>query len=533
MGWFFLECIRLNEAVLSTTRWVSLLIIFVVITAYSSRWLRKWVLLRTMPGPGTDWFPPWFLLSQYWKYGKDLWKRDATTVAQMAINHAARIYEGKTFKFYVGMSPFVILHTHEASEVLLTSKKNLKKPFVYSFFNPWLGSRNMLTSEGHVRKSKARLFKAAFTTAYLKFSIGIFNRNSKIFAENIEAIARNSQEKAVDCFEMVHLCVMDNATQAILGEDLELQKKNNQQYAHGYPTMTWLLVARFLRPWDWFDSLYSVTSDGKVWKDTIQKIEAVHLTAIKKRALALKSQLAGINKISEMGEDNAHVLHAADSYLMSNLNCPDYTMQEAVYDTVSTTFAATDSSTAAICWAIYLLGLNPDKQTKLQKELDDAFGQGVEHEYTSGDLEKLPYLDCCFKEATRLCPPFPIFGRELTEDLVIDGHTVPAGTTCMVNLYTLHTNKAVYTDPEMFIPERFLPENSAKIPPFAFLPFSGGVHPCLGQKFGYAQSRVVLATVFSKYSVESTLPLEELSLGFEVSLRAKEKLNVKFRRRNL
>ncbi|KAH9360314.1 hypothetical protein HPB48_007925 [Haemaphysalis longicornis] len=94
-------------------------------------------------------------------------------------------------------------------------------------------------------------------------------------------------------------------------------------------------------------------------------------------------------------------------------------------------------------------------------------------------------------------------------------------------------NKAVYTDPEMFIPERFLPENSAKIPPFAFLPFSGGVHPCLGQKFGYAQSRVVLATVFSKYSVESTLPLEELSLGFEVSLRAKEKLNVKFRRRNL
>lgn len=60
-------------------------------------------------------------------------------------------------------------------------------------------------------------------------------------------------------------------------------------------------------------------------------------------------------------------------------------------------FQASDTSTMAISWAIYLLGLHPHKQAKLQNELDGAFVPGVEHEYTSADLAKLPYLDASFK----------------------------------------------------------------------------------------------------------------------------------------
>jgi cytochrome P450 family 4 len=35
------------------------------------------------------------------------------------------------------------------------------------------------------------------------------------------------------------------------------------------------------------------------------------------------------------------------------------------------------------------------------------------------DLGRLKYLDMCWKEAMRLQPPIPMFGRKLTEDIVL------------------------------------------------------------------------------------------------------------------
>lgn len=510
----------------------SVFIILFAIAVFSGRWLRRWVLLRSIPGPGTDWLPPWFLLSLYWKHAKDMWSRDATTVVQLVINGAAKMYEGKTYKMYVGMTPFVILHTPEAVQVLLTSKKNLKRPFVYYFLDSWLGT-TLLTSEGDGWRRKARIIKAGFTTEHREMCMDVFNRNSKIFIESVEASARESQQTEKDCYEMAHSCVLDNASQAILGENLELQRGKNQHYRVGFHSMNWLLLARLARPWTWFLPLYYMTSDGKTWKDTAQKIKEVHMAAIEKRALPVKQQLADQDKIGKTGGDDTPFPHNVDIFLKEHFNNQSYTIQKVLEDTLGSTFAAVDTSAASISWTIYLLGLHFDKQAKLQRELDDAFGPGASHEYTSADLEKLPYLQACFQEALRLCPAIPAFGRELKEDLVIDGYTVPAGTTCIVNAYSLHRNKSLYPDPEKYLPERFIEKNVEEMHPFAFVSFSGRLRPCLGKRFAYAQAKVLIATVFSKYNVESSQPLEKLSLGYEVTLRAKEGLKVKFYKRNL
>lgn len=297
--------------------------------------------------------------------------------------------------------------------------------------------------------------------------------------------------------------------------------------------MNWLLLARLARPWTWFLPLYYMTSDGKTWKDTAQKIKEVHMAAIEKRALPVKQQLADQDKIGKTGGDDTPFPHNVDIFLKEHFNNQSYTIQKVLEDTLGSTFAAVDTSAASISWTIYLLGLHFDKQAKLQRELDDAFGPGASHEYTSADLEKLPYLQACFQEALRLCLGISVFGRELKEDLVIDGYTVPAGTTCIVNAYSLHRNKSMYPDPEKYLPERFIEKNVEEMHPFAFVSFSGGVRPCLGKRFAYAQAKVLIATVFSKYNVESSQPLEKLSLGYEVTLRAKEGLKVKFYKRNL
>ncbi|KAL1419817.1 hypothetical protein MTO96_004726 [Rhipicephalus appendiculatus] len=208
---------------------------------------------------------------------------------------------------------------------------------------------------------------------------------------------------------------------------------------------------------------------------------------------------------------------ALDVAIKKHISSPSsHTMDELEKDTTSVTFAAADSTSAAMSWTLYLLGLNPDKQAKLQKELDEAFGRDGQHKITTSDLKQLPYLECCIKASL----------------LEKHGYTVPAGTTCMINIHSLHRNKESFPDPESYIPERFLPENCKNMHPFSFIPFSSGVRVCLGQKFVMAEAKVLLAKLLSKFTVEATLPMEELVPAYEVVLKAKGGLRVWFRKRS-
>jgi cytochrome P450 family 4 len=79
------------------------------------------------------------------------------------------------------------------------------------------------------------------------------------------------------------------------------------------------------------------------------------------------------------------------------------------------------------------------------------------------------------------------------------GYTLPAGLSVCVLIYGMHHSPAVYTDPDAFKPERFIPENSTGRHPFAFIPFSAGLRNCIGQKYGLFELKVVLSTLIRRF----------------------------------
>ncbi|EZA50072.1 Cytochrome P450 4C1, partial [Ooceraea biroi] len=94
----------------------------------------------------------------------------------------------------------------------------------------------------------------------------------------------------------------------------------------------------------------------------------------------------------------------------------------------------------------------------------------------------LPYLDRCLKESLRLYPSVFFILRLTSEEVTFQKkYVVPAGTPVHLNIYAAHRDSNFWPDPEVFDPDRFLPERSQNRHPYSYLPFSAGPRNCIGK----------------------------------------------------
>lgn len=166
-------------------------------------------------------------------------------------------------------------------------------------------------------------------------------------------------------------------------------------------------------------------------------------------------------------------------------------------------FAGHETIAAALSWAWWLLGTNPEAESRLHEELDGVLvGRSPAFE----DLPDLPYTRMVLQEAMRLYPPAWAISRQPIEDDEVGGYRIPAGTTVLISPYVTHRNPRYWESPEVFDPERFLLERSAGRPEFAYLPFGGGPRKCIGDHFAMTEGVLVLATIAQRYRL---LPVPE------------------------
>ncbi|XP_023241023.1 cytochrome P450 4C1-like, partial [Centruroides sculpturatus] len=124
-------------------------------------------------------------------------------------------------------------------------------------------------------------------------------------------------------------------------------------------------------------------------------------------------------------------------------------------------------------------------------------------------------------ETLRIYPPVPVIVRSNPYDLKVGDYILPAKSSLAVNIYGIHHNPTVFLNPEVFDPNRFLPENCEKRHPFAFLPFSAGPRNCIGQKFAMMEMKTVLANVLRHFRVKSLDHRDKIFESADVILRPK------------
>lgn len=82
-------------------------------------------------------------------------------------------------------------------------------------------------------------------------------------------------------------------------------------------------------------------------------------------------------------------------------------------------FQGHDTTSASICWTLFLLGSSPEIQERVYEEIDSIFGGDRTRVATMKDLNEMKYLECAIKESLRLYPSVPFLGRHLYEDVQI------------------------------------------------------------------------------------------------------------------
>jgi cytochrome P450 len=176
-------------------------------------------------------------------------------------------------------------------------------------------------------------------------------------------------------------------------------------------------------------------------------------------------------------------------------------------DQLLTFIAAGHETTAvALAWTFYLLSENPDADERLRAEISEVLDGRAP---TIHDLPRLAFTRRLIEESLRLYPPVYGLVRDALKDDEIGGFHIPARSMVVISPYLTHHHPAVWPDPERFDPDRFCPERAEGRPRFAWFPFLGGPHQCVGQEFAMMEATLVVARVAQSFRLR-------LAPGFEV-----------------
>ena len=156
----------------------------------------------------------------------------------------------------------------------------------------------------------------------------------------------------------------------------------------------------------------------------------------------------------------------------------DATDEHLVRDDVVAMFVAgTETTALALTWVWLLLDKHPDVAERL--DADPGYAKPV------------------LQEALRLYPVGWLIPRSVVTPDELDGEPIPKGATVFLSPYVTHRLPSLWDRPAVFDPRRFT--DPPKRHRYAYFPFGGGVHQCLGSHFFLVEAQLILASLLRRF----------------------------------
>ena len=114
-------------------------------------------------------------------------------------------------------------------------------------------------------------------------------------------------------------------------------------------------------------------------------------------------------------------------------------------------------------------------------------------------------MDAVIDETLRLYPTVIFLKRVSSADYELKGTGITIKKDHVVHIptYAMHRDPEYFADPEVFRPERFLPENIAHNL-YTYLPFGAGPRNCLGMRLAQLEIKLALVSLIHRYVFHTT-----------------------------
>lgn len=182
-----------------------------------------------------------------------------------------------------------------------------------------------------------------------------------------------------------------------------------------------------------------------------------------------------------------------------------------------------------MCFVLYSLGKYPVEQRKLLAEIREHSLEDAD--LTAESFNRLEYLDLFLKEVLRYYTTVPLTGRQTTTETVIGGRHYCAGVTLWINIFGLAHDERYFDAPEEFRPMRFARAQKEHVPPYVYIPFSGGPHVCIGRKYALLIMKILTVQILRNFEIQLHKPQEELMLQAQMVLKSLQGFHLMFKPR--
>lgn len=257
------------------------------------------------------------------------------------------------------------------------------------------------------------------------------------------------------------------------------------------------------------------------------------LPSFRRRDAARRRLVAFLQEIFERREAAGSGPRDLFSVLRSIRNpdgSPRYPVDVITGMFISMMFAGHHTTSTAASWTVIELLRHPESLARVVSELDSLYADGRDVSYQA--LREIPEFEHVVQEVLRLHPPLIILMREVVRDFEYKDWTVPAGFTVAVSPAVSNRMPECFPDPERFDPDRYAPPRAEHDQLFAWIPFGGGRHRCVGAAFAMMQLKAIFSVLLRRYELAMAQPPESYRNDHsKMVVQLAQPCRVRFRRR--
>ncbi|XP_076168954.1 cytochrome P450 4C1 [Ptiloglossa arizonensis] len=436
------------------------------------------------------------------------------------------------YRVWTFLMPFVNIRHPDDIETILGNSKANRKSEVYDLLMPWF-STGLLTSSGRKWQVRRKILTPAFHFNVLQQFADVFIEESERLSTNLKKEGGPSIKDLMPFYSEHTLNII---CETAMGTSLKDKGPFQQKYRKAVYDIGKLLIYRLVRPWFHSDFIFKFFPKGWYQAKVLKILHGFTTEVIEERKDYHKETngrfLTGFTEDPNQTEGGSDVgvrkrrLAMLDLLIAAHNNnqIDDIGIREEV-DTFM--FRGHDTTAVSLCFTTMLLAENKEIQARARAEVKAVMEEN-NGKVTMSSLQNMQYLERCIKESLRLYPSVPFISRCPEMNMRLSNFNVPSQTTVHVHIIDVHRDPKYWPDPEVYNPDRFLPENIKGRHPYSYIPFSAGPRNCIGQRFAMMELKTTLAFLLNSFYFESVDRLKDLSIDADLVIRPTNSLRIKF-----